>query len=329
MGRKSVQPTLVSLFSGAGGIDCGFEQAGFKTVWANECDPVIWATYKHNFPHAWLEQRSITEVPDEEIPQATGVVGGPPCQSWSEAGARRGINDPRGTLFMEYVRVIRRVRPLFFVAENVRGLLFDRNYDAFSTIVRKFRSLGYCVSWKQVNARDYEVPQDRKRVLIVGFSTALGKKFVFPEASGKSYVLKDAIWDIRNLTVGNSRKVKNHAATLNGYSPIFMSRNRVRAWDEPSYTILACDRHIPLHPKAPKMIRIPGEETRKFVPGQENKYRRLTIRECARIQTFPDSFEFRYKHVRDGYKMVGNAVPVKMAKIIAEQILADIDEEIQ
>jgi len=315
--------TLVSLFSGAGGLDLGFERAGFRTLWANEYDRAIWDTYRKNFPRVRLDPRSINDIQDSDIPPATGVIGGPPCQSWSEAGARRGIRDPRGALFGQYTRVIERVRPQFFVAENVRGLLFDRNSGPFEEIKRQFLDAGYVVTHKLLNAKDYGVPQDRKRVFIVGYHKSMNKEFAFPEPEEAKVVLKDAIWDLRNLSP-NTKKVANNEMTVNGFSPIFMSRNRVRSWEEPSYTILACDRHIPLHPQAPKMEKVDGSETRRFAPGHEEQYRRLTIRECARIQTFPDEFEFVYRHVRDGYKMVGNAVPVKMAETIASQIFRDL-----
>jgi DNA (cytosine-5)-methyltransferase 1 len=104
-----------------------------------------------------------------------------------------------------------------------------------------------------------------------------------------------------------------------------MSRNRVRSWDEQSFTILATDRHIPFHPQAPKMIQL-GPNLKGFAPGHEDQYRRLTVRECARIQTFPDDYEFLYSHMRHGYKMIGNAVPVKFAAALANQILRDISK---
>jgi DNA (cytosine-5)-methyltransferase 1 len=112
----------------------------------------------------------------------------------------------------------------------------------------------------------------------------------------------------------------NHEITDTGYSSMFMSRNRVRGWDEQSYTVLAMDRHAPLHPQAPKMIDTGEKDKKMFVPGHEEKYRRLSIRECARIQTFPDDYKFVYSHPRTGYKMVGNAVPVKLAYHLALKI---------
>lgn len=319
----SKNPTLVSLFAGAGGMDIGFEQAGFKTVWANEYDKSIAPSYQKYFPKTKFDGRSILSIPDDDIPSATGVIGGPPCQSWSEAGARRGIKDPRGQLFHEYIRVIRKVKPQFFVAENVHGLIHSRNLKSFENIIEMFKEEGYVVSWKLLKASDYGVPQDRERVFIVGYHKDLKKKFVFPEPFEYKVTLKEAIGDLAKLKIGSTNKVKNHEFYDSGYSSIFLSRNRVRGWDEQSFTILATDRHIAFHPQAPKMIKL-AANLRGFVPGYEDKYRRLTIRECARIQTFPDDYEFLYNHMRHGYKMIGNAVPVKLAYLIAKTIKADL-----
>jgi len=319
------QLSLVSLFAGAGGMDIGFEKAGFKTVWANEYDKTIAPSYQKYFPKTKFDGRSIRDIPDTDLPETvTGVIGGPPCQSWSEAGARRGIEDPRGKLFFEYLRVIKRTKPTFFVAENVHGLIHARNMESFKQIIKLFESEGYIVSWKLLKASDYGVPQDRERVFIVGYHQSLNKTFKFPEPLKAKTTLRDAIGDLAKLKIGATKKVKNHEFMDSGYSPIFMSRNRVRGWDEQSYTILATDRHIPFHPQAPKMVKVEGQELLEFAHGHESKYRRLTIRECARIQTFPDNYEFVYTHMRNAYKMIGNAVPVDLAYWVAKTIKEDL-----
>jgi len=319
------QLSLVSLFAGAGGMDIGFEKAGFKTVWANEYDKTIAPSYQKYFPKTKFDGRSIRDIPDTDLPETvTGVIGGPPCQSWSEAGARRGIKDPRGKLFFEYLRVIKRTKPTFFVAENVHGLIHARNMESFKQIIKLFESEGYIVSWKLLKASDYGVPQDRERVFIVGYHQSLNKTFKFPEPLKAKTTLRDAIGDLAKLKIGATKKVKNHEFMDSGYSPIFMSRNRVRGWDEQSYTILATDRHIPFHPQAPKMVKVEGQELLEFAHGHESKYRRLTIRECARIQTFPDNYEFVYTHMRNAYKMIGNAVPVDLAYWVAKTIKEDL-----
>jgi len=324
---------IASLFSGCGGLDLGFEKSGFEIIWANDFDKTIWDTFILNFPHTPLDKRSITDIPSSEIPEADGMIGGPPCQSWSEAGACRGINDHRGQLFFEYVRVLKDKQPLFFLAENVSGILAYIHKEAFENILSEFSAAGYDISYKLLNAKNYNVPQDRERVIIVGYHKKMGMSFEFPEGSKKFITLRDAIGDLKepkpaleyNKTNGDSLKVPNHEYMIGNFSTIYMSRNRVRSWDEQSFTIQAGGRHAPIHPQAPKMKFI-EQNKRIFVPGKEQLYRRLSVRECARIQTFPDKFIFKYTDVSDGYKMVGNAVPVEFARILAEKIILDLQE---
>lgn len=323
---------IASLFTGAGGLDLGFEKAGFDVVWANEYDPAIWETFETNFPKTELDKRSITDITSKEVPdEIIGIIGGPPCQSWSEAGARRGISDKRGQLFFDYVRILKAKQPNFFLAENVSGILDDKHSEAFSHIVQEFEKAGYEISIKLLNANDYDVPEDRFRVIIVGYSKKLGKKFEFPKPQKYKPVLKDAIFDLRNAkpakegnkTNGEELKIPNHEYMNGGFSTIYMSRNRVRGWDEPSFTIQAGGRHAPIHPQAPKMKFI-EQNKRIFAEGKEHLYRRLSVRECARIQTFPDDFIFKYHNVADGYKMIGNAVAVNFAHHLAKKIYEDL-----
>lgn len=322
---------LVSLFTGAGGLDLGFKKAGFGVIWANEYDSSIWDTFEHNFPETKLDKRSIVDVPASEIPFADGIIGGPPCQSWSEAGAGRGINDKRGQLFFDYIRILKDRQPKFFLAENVSGILHPKHSQALSNIIEEFKNAGYTVSYKLLNANDYDVPEDRLRLIIIGYHKKLNKTFEFPEPQKYKPVLKDAIYDLRNAkpakefnkTNGDNLEIPNHEYMNGGFSTIYMSRNRVRSWNEPSFTIQAGGRHAPIHPQAPKMKFI-EQNKRIFVPGKEHLYRRLSVRECARIQTFPDNFIFKYRDVADGYKMIGNAVPVEFARNIALQIMQDL-----
>ncbi len=323
---------IVSLFSGAGGLDLGFEQAGFHTIWANEYDKTIWATYERNFPNTTLDRRSITDVSPDEIPDSIGIIGGPPCQSWSEAGAHRGIEDKRGQLFYDYIRILKVKKPKFFLVENVSGILQPKHATAFKGFLQEFEDAGYDIFWQLVDANDYNVPENRERVIIIGYRKDLKKKFVFPPVKKYKPTLKDAIGDLppaipaleKNKTNGELR-IPNHEYMIGGFSSIFMSRNRVRGWDEPSFTIQAGGRQAPLHPQAPKMNKIDTDKF-EFVKNQEHLYRRLSVRECARIQTFPDDFIFEYTDVAVGYKMIGNAVPVNLAFEIAKQIKEDLDE---
>ena len=319
---------IVSLFSGCGGLDLGFEKAGYEIVWANEFDKGIWDTYRHNHPNTVLDTRSITDIEEEEIPDCEGIIGGPPCQSWSEGGAKRGLNDKRGRLFYDYIRILKEKQPLFFLAENVSGMLLERHAEALQGIRQAFMDSGYTLSFKLLNACDYGVPQDRKRVIFVGIRNDLGFDFVFPSPLKRKLTLRDAIADLPNdpLPVPNGiiadrthPEIPNHEYMIGGFSPIYMSRNRVRDWDEVSFTIQAQARQAPIHPQAPKMTFL-SDNKREFKKGEEHLYRRLSVRECARIQTFPDDFIFLYDNISVGYKMIGNAVPVNLASVLAESI---------
>ena len=318
---------IISLFSGAGGLDLGFENAGYNIVAANEYDSTIFETYEKNHTTPLLKG-DLRKIASSDFPECDGIIGGPPCQSWSEAGALRGINDPRGRLFYEYIRLLQDIQPKFFLAENVSGMLADRHQEAVKNIVNMFDEVGYDVSIKLLNAADYGVPQDRNRVFYIGFRKDLCCNFEFPAPSNHKVTLYDAIGDLqdnaipaleKNKSNGESCIIPNHEYMIGGYSSIFMSRNRVRSWDEQSFTIQAGGRHAPLHPQAPKMTLV-EQNKREFVKGSETLYRRLSVRECARIQTFPDSFKFYYNDIADGYKMVGNAVPVKLAYSMASAI---------
>ncbi len=330
---------IVTLFSGCGGLDLGFRKVGFNVVWANEYDKDIWETYEKNHLDTVLDKRDIREISSKEIPDCVGIIGGPPCQSWSEAGSQRGINDERGKLFLEYVRILKDKQPLFFLAENVSGMLHKKHSFALNNIIAAFEEAGYVISFKLLNAIGYNVPQDRKRVILIGYHVNLKKRFSFNLLKQASHIptLKETIWDLRESTLaardksktnGQSCLVPNHEYMTGGFSSMYMSRNRVRSWDEPSFTIQAGGRHAPIHPQANKMIHV-GTDKWIFDPNSPQSYRRLSVRECARIQTFPDDFIFHYKDLAAGYKMIGNAVPVNFSYAMAQAIYTDLFENQQ
>jgi DNA (cytosine-5)-methyltransferase 1 len=320
---------ICSLFSGAGGMDLGFSQAGFDIGWSNEFDKHIWATHELNFKNTILCKDNILDIKESSIPDCIGIIGGPPCQSFSEAGAKRGVNDPRGKLFWEYIRVLKKKKPLFFVAENVPGLFAARHEEDLLKFLKAFKDAGYSVSVEIYRASNYGVAQDRERVVFVGYRKDLNKRFNQPAKQSYKLVLKDVIAGMpepmptKNGQVSSNLLLPNHEYMTGGFSSMFMSRNRVRSWEESSFTILATARQIPLHPQAPKMAQL-GKDEFKFSEGYEHLYRRLSVRECARIQSFPDDFLFSYNKIEDGYKMVGNAVPVELARQIALCIKHDL-----
>lgn len=328
---------IISLFSGAGGLDMGFHKAGFKTIVANEYDTKICPTFRANFPETHLIEGDIRKIAAEDFPKGImGVIGGPPCQSWSEAGSLKGIEDARGQLFYDYIRILQETQPLFFVAENVSGMLAKRNSDAVDGFMRMFDEAGYDVNLKMLNANDYDVPEDRDRVFYIGFRKDLQiHDFEYPAPLKHKPTLREAIWDLqdtaipaleKNKTNGDACKVPNNEYFTGDFSPIFMSRNRVRSWDEPGFTVQASGRQCQLHPQAPKMEKV-EKNLQRFVVGKEHLYRRMTVREVARVQSFPDDYKFIYTDVNYGYKMIGNAVPVNLAYHIAMQIKKTLKEK--
>lgn len=328
---------VISLFCGCGGLDLGFEKAGFKIPVANEYDKTIWATFKANHPDTHLIEGDIRDIKEEDFPDnIDGIIGGPPCQSWSEAGSLRGIDDARGQLFFDYIRILKSKQPKFFLAENVSGMLANRHNEAVQNLLKMFDDSGYDVTLTMVNAKDYGVAQERKRVFYIGFRKDLGINFQFPTGStvddDKKISLKDIIWDLQDTAVPalernqtNPAAINNNEYFIGSFSPIFMSRNRVKSWHEQGFTVQASGRQCQLHPQAPKMEKY-GTNDYRFVIGKEELYRRMTIREVARVQGFPDDFKFIYKNTNDAYKMIGNAVPVNLAFEIAVAIKNVLEE---
>lgn len=319
---------IVSLFSGCGGLDLGFEKAGFNIIWANEYDETIHETYRLNHPNVTLNTSDIRLLSGKDIPDCDGIIGGPPCQAWSEGGKSLGIADPRGQLFLDYIRIVREKQPKFFLIENVKGILTDIHKTSLNWFITLLEKAGYRISYKLLNAADYKIPQDRFRVFFVGIRGDLKNEFGFPDAVCKTPItLRQAIGDIieepryykdEPVLEQNSQRA-NHDTYTGSYDSKYLARNRVRTWNETSFAMQAQARNIPQHPRAPKMTYISANR-RIFAKGYEHLYRRLSVRECARIQTFPDNFIFTYSDIKDGYKMVGNAVPPRLAWYLAIQI---------
>ena len=215
---------LISLFSGCGGLDLGFERAGFQIPIANEYDKTIWDTFKANHPNTHLIEGDIRKVNKRDIEEfitddIDGIIGGPPCQSWSEAGALRGIEDERGQLFYDYIRILKDFKPKFFLAENVSGMLASRHSQAVENIIHLFNNAGYDVSVNLVNAKDYGVAQERKRVFFIGFRKDLKVDFKFPTGSTHNdedkISLRDIIWDLKDSAVPALEKNNRNPNAIN------------------------------------------------------------------------------------------------------------------
>lgn len=319
---------VVSLFAGCGGLDLGFERAGFEVIWANEYDKTIHDTYRLNHPKTILSTADIRTLSTSDIPDCDGIIGGPPCQSWSLGGKSLGIEDERGQLVYDYIRIVKNKKPKFFIMENVPGMVSPRHINVFIQFLRLFQDAGYTIKYELTSAAEFKIPQERLRVFIVGIRNDIDAEYFFPSKTCDKYItLKQAIGDLptqprsfytEKVLVYND-ELSNHDYYSGPFDQKYMARNRVRGWDELSFTIQAQARNAPLHPQAPKMVYI-SPDKRMFAKGSEHLYRRLSVRECARIQTFPDGFKFLYTNIEDGYKMVGNAVPPRLAYHLALSI---------
>lgn len=299
---------VVSLFSGCGGTDLGFEKAGYQVTWANDINVNACRTYSENFQLApvTIDIKKVTAFPRADI-----LVGCYPCQGFSLYGKRRK-SDPRNYLFLEFARALSSIKPKYFVAENVKGLLFGYGKELLKEMITTFKRRDYDVSYQLINAKNYGVYQDRERVFIVGVRKDLHRSYEFPLPTHgpglRPYVtLRDAI--------GDFPKPKKEEVFNGGFSSHYMSRNRKRKWDEVSFTLQASGRHSPLHPSGGQMIKV-GKD--KCVFGRAPN-RRLSFKECAAIQSFPSDFNF-FGALNSKYQQIGNAVPPKLAQIIAESL---------
>lgn len=325
---------VVSFFAGCGGLDLGFEQAGFNVVWANEFEPHCRATYIRNHPNTKFVLGDVCKIDPNSIPDCDGFIGGPPCQSWSVGGKQKGLDDERGQLFLKYIELIKAKQPKFFVIENVKGMLDDKFKDVFEDFFTRLDNAGYDVQWVLLDAVNFCIPQNRQRVFFVGFRKELNVKFTFPNPTCEEPVtLENTIGDITekpNFYSGRKdeniveHKCPNHDVLTSKFGSFYYRGNRRRGWQQPSFTINATADFAPLHPSSPKMMYF-GHENWNFQKDKLSEYRRLSVRECARIQTFPDNFIFEYDNIKDAYKMIGNAVPPRLGNVIAKAILSALN----
>lgn len=297
---------MVSLFCGAGGLDKGFENKGFRTVWANDFDGDACETHR-GWSSAEVVQGDIGKVDFKSIPRTEVIAGGFPCQGFSLAGPRK-LDDSRNILYRYFVKLVEEKQPKVFVAENVKGLLTLGNGEIVEAILHDFAEKGYDVKPTLVNAADYGVPQDRQRVIIVGIHKDLNKTFSFPKPQKTKISMADAL---KNITPPERDEV-----CFAPYSSRYMSRNRKRKWNEQSFTIPAMAKQVTLFPGSPDMIKL-GTDEWQF--GTDGETRRLSYREAAAIQTFPPDMKF-YGDLTSKYRQIGNAVPVKLAETVAEEI---------
>lgn len=324
---------VVSLFSGCGGMDLGFKQAGFDIIWANDFDKDAQRVYAENLGE--IDPRDIRNIPTDEIPNCEVITAGFPCQPFSNAGNRKGLNDYRGTLFMECLRIIEQRQPLAVVFENVKGILSIRdNYgmrliDIINYELDKMLP-GYYMTYQLLNASDYGVPQNRERVFMVAIRKDVGTSFIFPEKLPKKGLEVKYIID-NSMPAKNQVhwKLSPQAQKMVAYIP------EGGSWKDIPYEVLP-ERFKKIRDnmqkyRSPNFYRrfsrdeINGTITASAQP--ENcgilhplEDRRYTIREVARIQSFPEDFVFFDDTIPKMYKVIGNAVPPKLAYAVANQL---------
>lgn len=304
--------SIVSLFAGAGGLDLGFDRQGFKTIWANDIDKDACQTHKM-WSNAEVIQGDISKINFSEIPNADVITGGFPCQGFSLAGPRK-IDDKRNVLYKHFVRLVEQKQPYIFVAENVKGILTLGEGAIIEAIAEDFSERGYNVFPTLVNAADYGVPQDRWRVIMLGFRKDMNiTQYQFPKPFEKRVTLAEAL---SKVSVPKPSDICQGA-----YSSRYMSRNRKRNWNEVSYTIPAMSKQVTLHPSSPDMKKI-GEDL--WIFGENGITRRFSWQEAAAIQTFPLNMEFS-GNLTSKYKQIGNAVPVALAEVIAKEVKSALD----
>ena len=299
--------TVVSLFCGAGGLDIGFEQAGFKVIWANDFDKDACKTHE-KWSDATVVAGDIGKVENDVIPKTDIILGGFPCQGFSLSGPRK-LDDSRNVLYKHYVRIVKAKQPLMFVGENVKGLLTMGGGQILDAILEDFSQQGYRVFCKLVNAKDYGVPQDRERVIICGFRKDLEiRNFEFPDVLSYRVTMREALRGISEPKEGEVCEAP--------YSSRYMSRNRKRSWNDVSYTIPAMAKQVPLWPGSPDMVYVSKDHWRF---GENGITRRLSWKETSAIQTFPKNMEF-CGNLTSIYKQIGNAVPCKLGEVIGMHV---------
>ncbi|MCM3195819.1 DNA (cytosine-5-)-methyltransferase [Priestia megaterium] len=328
--------TAVELFAGAGGLALGLEEAGFHSKGLVEIDKFACQTLRKNRPDLNIIEKDIVEVAEQGIRNFVDIPigeldllsGGYPCQAFSYAGKKMGLNDARGTMFYYYAQILKQLLPKMFLAENVRGLVNHDDGKTLALMLKVFSEIGYTVKWKVLKALDYGVAQKRERIVLVGIRNDLVENYKFNYSFPLPYdyklTLKDVLKDVppsEGAKYPESKKKVLDQVPAGGYwrdlpddvAREYMGKSyfsgggrtgmaRRLSWDEASLT-LTCS------PAQKQTERCHPDETRPF-----------TVREYARIQSFPDSWEFDCS-MSNAYKQIGNAVPVNMAKAVGLSLI--------
>lgn len=308
-------PKAVSLFSGCGGSDAGVIAAGFDVVMANDLLPYARDVYLANHPVTDYVVGNVSKI--QAFPVAELLIGCYPCQGFSQGGLRdpsRKIN----TLYLEFARALRAIKPKAFIVENVSGMVRKNFTHLLEDQFKVFREAGYRVQAKVLNAVDYGVAQERKRIFIVGVRDDLGVDYQFPEPThgeGRRFghlSIREAIGGMPDWPEGEF-----YAREFHWY---YLSRNRRQGWDQASKTIVANPRHMPLHPLSPPLKKL---EHNVWRFESDAPARRFSYREAARLQGFVPDFVFpdtEYGSLDMRYKVAGNAVPPPLFEAVVRAL---------
>ncbi|MCH2546755.1 MAG: DNA cytosine methyltransferase [Alphaproteobacteria bacterium] len=333
-------PKVISLFSGCGGLDLGFHQAGFEVVYANDIAESVRETYEFNIGP--IDIRDICEVDKATLPDCDVILAGVPCQPFSNAGNRGSMTDDRGVLFREVIKIVDLKNPKVVLFENVRGFLSSKDDEGVpmpKRIEAELKAHGYNLHYQLLNASDYEVPQNRYRVVMVGIREDLNKTFEFPEPIENKEKLtvkhvignaelpeeKKEVWGLSPQSVEIAKHIPEGGSWKNVPYELLPPRlkkirDNIKKYRSPNfYRRFSRDE-------------IMGTITAASTPENSGiihplELRRYSVREIARFQSFPDDFKFIGSSVSSKYKMIGNAVPVKLAYHIARKIKEDIFDE--
>ena len=350
--------TMIDLFAGVGGLSLGFERVGFNVVLANEYDASIAEAYIKNRNHPNMIVEDIRKLPVKETfgpykGKVTVVVGGPPCQGYSQKGQRKTIHDERNFLFRYFVDVVREVEPMYFVMENVPNLLTNEGGYFKRELISLFEEIGYTVNADVLCASDYGVPQDRRRAFVIGRRGA-GDPVEMPRKHEERTTIWDAISDLNYLNSGEGSPEQEYK-----YPPQSEYQRKLREGSKiltghvsTNHSPIALERMAMIPPKGGKeylppehltksiysgtWVRMDADDvsvtiTTRFDTPASGKFthpylnRAITVREAARIQSFPDTFHF-YGTKTSQMKQVGNAVPPLLAQSVAETILRDMEK---
>ncbi len=309
--------TAVSLFSGCGGSDQGLHDAGFEILFANDVLKYARDVYRANLPETEYSLDDVSTI--KSFPKADVLVGCYPCQGFSQGG-KRVADNKLNFLYREFDRALRQIKPKAFIVENVSGMKRADNVHLHQNQVIRFRLAGYRVKSQMLDARQFGVAQHRQRLFIVGIRSDLGAEYEFPnpthyydkpvEGLKSCPTIKDKIGDMPLWPEGEYDTQDFHW--------YYLSRNRYRGWDDQAKTVVANSRHANLHPVSPPLERI---HTDKWVFSSDDPARRLSYRECSRLQGFSNDFVFPDGvGIQQKYKVVGNAVPPPLFEQVAKAL---------